>query len=117
MAHIHNYFSIEINNGWGKLVFSQSAVTSKRRTTDPTTNRRPKNGRQFRCNSTQDLTHLPTRKPTHLKKLKHPTARKKLNFYCHRTFCTFGFAPTHKADPSAKPKEQNFPTALGDCFK
>lgn len=26
MAHIHNYFSIEINNGWGKLVFSQSAV-------------------------------------------------------------------------------------------
>jgi len=22
-----------------------------------------------------------------------------------RTSCTFGFAPTHKADPSAKPKE------------
>ncbi len=29
MAHIHNYFSIEINNGWGKLVFSQSAVMHK----------------------------------------------------------------------------------------
>ncbi len=29
MAHIHNYFSIEINNGWGKLVFSQSAVSGK----------------------------------------------------------------------------------------
>jgi hypothetical protein len=41
-------------------------VTSKRRTTDPTTNRRPKNGRQFRCNLTQTDLTLPTLKPTQM---------------------------------------------------
>jgi len=34
------------------------------------------------------------------------TAQKKLN--CQRTNGTFGFAPTHNADPSAKPKEPFF---------
>ncbi len=43
-------------------------------------------------------------------------------FFTHRTFLktilpsrtsgTFGFAPTHKADPSAKPKEPLLATAL-----
>jgi len=35
-------------------------------TTDPTTNRRPKNGRQFRCNLTQTDLTLPTLKPTQM---------------------------------------------------
>ncbi|MBK8405178.1 MAG: hypothetical protein IPL25_14180 [Saprospiraceae bacterium] len=74
MAHIHNYFSIEINNGWGKLVFSQSAVTSKRRTTETTTNRRPKNGRQFRCNLTQTDLTLPTLMPMQMVLKIFPTA-------------------------------------------
>jgi len=30
--------------------------------------------------------------------------------FCLPAFCTFGFAPTHKAKASAKPKEQNFST-------
>jgi len=52
------------------------------------------------------------------KKIKTPhRTKRKMNFFCHPTFCTFGFAPTHKDDPSAKPKEQNFPTARVTDFK
>ena len=31
-------------------------------------------------------------------------------FLSHRTIGTFAFAPKHKANPSAKSKEPNFPT-------
>ncbi len=33
---------------------------------------------------------------------------KKIEFHCHRTNGTFGFAPTAQADPSAKAKEPFF---------
>ncbi|MBK7389223.1 MAG: hypothetical protein IPI23_09195 [Bacteroidetes bacterium] len=43
MAHIHNYFSIEINNGCWKLVFSQSDVMPHCKTTTQTTKMITKN--------------------------------------------------------------------------
>lgn len=44
------------------------------------------------------------------KKIKTPPPHeKKLNFYCHHTNGTFGFAPTHEANASAKPKEPFLP--------
>jgi hypothetical protein len=39
------------------------------------------------------------------------TAQNILKFFTSRTSGTFGFAPTHKADPSAKPKEPLFANA------
>lgn len=47
-----------------------------------------------------------------IKKLKHPTAQKKLNFSGNRTSGTFGVAATLQADPMATPKEPLFAIAL-----
>jgi hypothetical protein len=41
-----------------------------------------------------------------------PTAHFLKTILASRTSGTFGFAPTHKADPSAKPKEPLFANAL-----
>jgi hypothetical protein len=42
------------------------------------------------------------------KKIKTPpTHKKKLNFYCHRTFGTFAFAANAQAIPRVKAKEPN----------
>ncbi|OYQ46860.1 hypothetical protein CHU92_01265, partial [Flavobacterium cyanobacteriorum] len=41
-------------------------VTSKRRTTDTTTKKRPKHGRQLRCNWTQTDQTLPTLEPNQI---------------------------------------------------
>jgi len=53
---------------------------------------------------------------------RHSSRPKVFYFFTHRTFLktilasrtsgTFGFAPTHKANPSAKPKEPLLATAL-----
>jgi hypothetical protein len=53
-------------------------------------------------------TNLATHKPTQ-EKIKTPHRTKKLNLPTH--ILHIWFCPTHKPNPSQKPKEQNFPTA------
>jgi len=57
-----------------------SAVTSKRRKTNQTSNKQPKNGRQFLCNLTQTDLIFPTLKPTPMGLKIFPTAHFKNNF-------------------------------------
>jgi hypothetical protein len=82
----HQYFfEIEYNDSLEKvftnandlvrLDSTQSQnVTSKRRKTNQTSNKQPKNGRQFRCNLTQTDLIFPTLKPTPMVLKIFPTA-------------------------------------------
>jgi hypothetical protein len=70
-------------------------------------------GQRHNNETTFELIGL-TSRPSFLrfKKIKTPPPHeKKLNFYCHHTNGTFGFAPPHKANPSGKPKEPFLPNA------
>jgi hypothetical protein len=60
------YFYTQFNESFvdNEQVFSQTDVSSKRRKTNQTSNKQPKNGRQFLCNLTQTDLIFPTLKPT-----------------------------------------------------
>jgi hypothetical protein len=79
-------------------------VTSKRRKTNQTSNKQPKNGRQFLCNLTQTDLIFPTLKPIPMGLKIFPTAHFKNNF-SQPHIGTFAkpHEPTHKPSFTKEP--------------